>query len=430
MISEILRRYRSNKQVVVNYFSLLILQGANYLLPLIVLPYLVYVLGTERYGLIAFAQSLMTFLIVFVDFGFNLSGTREISLTKNDKSKQAEVFTAIMIIKGVLVLFSLLFLSIIVYAFERFRQDAGIYFLSFGMVLGQALFPVWFFQGIEKMKFVTFINILAKLIFTFLVFFLIKEEVDYRYVPLYNSLGFILSGALGFSLALRMVRLKKVSKVLVRSLFIDSFSLFVSNFATSLYTTSNVFLLGIFCGNNIAGIYASMEKLLLAVKNIYAPFYQAIYPWLVGQNNEKKIKFVKQLIPFLLLVGGLVVIVVLSFGGKLLFWIFNDLHIVRYALIFKILSLVAILSGLNMLFNTLFFPTIKAYKIRMKILIVGGIWHLCCSLILVNLFGIYGTSFSVVLTEFVLLIFGWFYFNRFVKDNEKINSYSDSSTGL
>ena len=83
----------NDKKIVANnYLSLLFLQGANYLLPLLILPFLVRVLGTEKFGLIMFAQSLATFLMVFVDFGFNLSGTREVSLSRQNHQKLSEIF--------------------------------------------------------------------------------------------------------------------------------------------------------------------------------------------------------------------------------------------------------------------------------------------------------------------------------------------------
>ena len=155
-----------HKIIVTNYFSLSILQIANYILPLLTLPYLVRVLGTEKFGLIMFAQALATFLTVFVDFGFNLSGTREVSVARNEKEKLSKIFSAIIIIKAGLLCLALFILFIIVKVFTRFSVDADVYFLSFGIVIGQTLFPVWFFQGIEKMKIIALINILAKVIFT------------------------------------------------------------------------------------------------------------------------------------------------------------------------------------------------------------------------------------------------------------------------
>ena len=403
---------QDKKIVAGNYLSLLILQGANYLLPLLILPFLVRVLGAERFGLIMFAQALTTFLFVFVDFGFNLSGTREISLTKVNKQQLSEIFSAIMIIKVVLTFVAFIILYLIVNLFTRFKVEAEVYYLSFGVVLGQALFPVWFFQGIEKMKFITIINIIAKIIFTLLVFVFIRVESDYILVPLFNSLGFIVAGVIGLLFSFRYITFRFPSFTLIKRLFLESSSLFVSNFAASLNTASNVFILGIFAGNTIAGIYSSMEKLILAIKNIYTPLYQAIFPWLSKQEKYKIVIIIKKMVPKIFLVSSMITIFILLLGKTILSIVYNDKSITDYANIFKILSFVSIFSAINMLYISLYFPSIKKYKTRMNILITGGLFNFLLSLLLVYIFGIYGTAFSAVTTELFLLVLGTVYFNK------------------
>jgi len=400
------------KVITSNYFSLLVLQGANYLLPLLVLPFLVRVLGAENFGLVMFAQSLATFFIVFVDFGFNLSGTREISLARNDKQKLSAIFSAIMVIKLGLLLTALSILFVIVNFFTRFNVDAEIYYLSFGVVIGQAIFPIWFYQGIEKMKFITITNIVAKSIFTLLVFVFIRLQSDYILVPIFNSLGFIIAGIFGLLFCFRFVDFKRPSLGLIKRLLMESYSLFISNLATSLYTASNVLILGIFAGNAIAGVYSSMEKLILAIKNIYSPLYQALYPWLSKQTDIIKISTIKKIQPIILMISLLVTLLILLFGKTMLSIIYNDILIISYSNIFKILGFVSIFSALNMLYNTLFFPAMKKDKLRMNILISGGLFNLALSLLLVYYFGIYGTAITVVSTELFLLILGRIYYKK------------------
>jgi PST family polysaccharide transporter len=406
----------SEKKVVAqNFLSLVMLQGANYILPLLILPYLVRVLGAEKFGLVMFAQSFAIFLTVFVDFGFNISGTREISLARGNNKKTGEIFLAIMIIKLGLLLIAFAILFFIVHTFTRFNVDSEVYLLSFGVVIGQALFPVWFFQGIEKMKVITFINILAKVIFTVLVFFLIKTESDYFKVPIYNSLGFILSGLIGFVLSFKYIEYKAPKIALIKQLLTDSSSLFVSNFATSMYTASNVFILGLFSGNVIAGVYSSMEKLILAVKNVYVPLYQALYPWVARQEDDQKKVIINKILLPVFLVSTLITLVILLFAKTILIIVYDDVLITSYANVFRILSFISLFSGLNMLYNMLYFPAIKRYKVRMNILIFGGLFNMIMNLIFVQFYNIYGVALIVTTTELLLLFIGYYYFKKLSK---------------
>jgi len=298
---------------------------------------------------------------------------------------------------------------------DRFSVDYEIYLLSFGIVIGQAIFPVWFFQGIEKMKFVTIVNVLAKVVFTILVVIYVNSSEEYKEVPIYNSLGFIVSGLLGLFLSIKYISFTAPSFKLILQLLKETSSLFVSNFATMLYTSSNVLILGFFTNNAIVGVYSSIEKLILAVKNIYTPIYQALFPWLSQQNDKKKIEVIKKTRPFILALGILITLTIFFLAKPILSIIYNDKLITEHNTVFKILSFVAIFSGINMLYNGLYFPAVKKYKLRMSILLSAGILNVILGLILVNVYNIYGTAISVFTTEFYLLLLGLYYFNKTTK---------------
>ncbi|MEN8124599.1 MAG: flippase [Bacteroidota bacterium] len=419
-----LLRNKDIKRISKNFSSLVILQGANFILPLITLPYLVRVLGTERFGLVMFAQSFALFFNVLVDFGFNLSATREISINRYDNKKINEIFSSVFVIKMGLILLSLIIISGIVMLIPRFNIDWEIYFLSFGVVIGQALFPIWYFQGIEKMSMITMINVLAKLVFTILIFVLIKFESDYLMVPVYNSVGFILAGVIGLFSALKHVNFVVPNYNRLKNLFKESAQLFVSNLSVTLYTTGNTIILGLFTNNTMVGVYSSMEKLVLAVKNLYTPIFQAIFPWLSSKNYYQIIRLTKRLILPLFTVGVIISMTIFFFANFILDIIYDNGLITSYSNVFRVLGLIAIFSALNMLFNMLFLSSLKKYKERMKIILFAGIFNVVMALLLVKQFNIYGIAVAVTLTELLLLIFGWYYFNKI--KNEEITNLTDS----
>jgi PST family polysaccharide transporter len=393
----------TRKRLIENFLSLSVLQFANYILPLITLPYLVRVLGPEKFGLIAFSQAFIGYFQILTDYGFNLSATREISINRENKEKVSEIFSSVMIIKLALMIISLILMFVIIFFFEKFRKDWIIYYLTFGMVVGQVLFPVWFFQGMEKMKYITFLNILAKVIFTVAIFVFVKESSDYLYVALLNSLGFIIAGILGlwivfrdFNVEFRIPRWEGIKYQRKEGWYI-----FISTVAISLYTISNTFILGIFTNNTIVGYYSAAEKIIRAILGFLAPISQTIYPYISKLMNESKeigAKFIRKVT---LLIGGF------SFILSFFIFIFADL-IVRIILgsqftesiiVLRIIAFLPFIIGISNVFGIQTMLTLNYKKAFSNILIFASIINITLALILVPMFKHIGISVSVLISE-------------------------------
>jgi PST family polysaccharide transporter len=393
----------TRRRLVENFLSLSVLQIANYILPLITLPYLARVLGPEKFGLIAFSQAFIGYFIILTDYGFNLSATRDISINRGNKEKVSEIFSSVMMIKFFLFLLALGIMSAIIFVFEKFRQDWKMYYLTFGMVLGQVLFPVWFFQGMERMKYITFLNILSKLIFTIAIFIFVRKVEDYLYVPLLNSLGFIVAGVLGLWLALRDfgIEFKIPSWKEIKHQLKEGWYIFISTVAISLYTISNTFILGLFANSTIVGYYSAAEKIIKAIQGLSNPISQTIYPYvskLMHESRESGIKFLRKVT---FLIGSFNLVLSLSI------FIFADL-IVKVALgaqyegsviVLRILAFLPFIIGLSNVFGIQTMLTLNFKKAFSKILIFASFLNLVLAFILVPSLKHIGISISVLISE-------------------------------
>ncbi len=281
------------KRLMSNFFSLSVLQGANYILPLLTLPYLVRVLGVEYFGLLAFATAMITYFQILTDYGFDLTATREISIHRENKEKVVEIFSSVMTIKFILMFVSFFLLASLVFIFEKFSKDVVIYFLTFGIVIGQVLFPVWFFQGMERMKYITYLNILSKVIFTIAIFVFVQEQSDYYLVPFLTSIGFMIAGIWSLYLIKKEfgISFQLQTHLTIKKYFIDGWDVFVSRIFVSLYTTINILLLGFFTNHTVVGYYAIAEKIVNAVGGLFTPANQTIYPYMAKIYNKQKEKF-------------------------------------------------------------------------------------------------------------------------------------------
>jgi len=277
------------KRFLENFLSLSILQGANYLLPLIAFPYLVRVLGPDKFGLIAFAYAFIQYFVLLTDFGFNISAVREISVNRESKEKLSEIFSSVMTIKFSIMILSFALLSVVIFTFNKFQDDWVIYYLMFGVVIGNALFPVWFFQGMERMKYITLLNILSKIIFTVGIFVVIREVTDYIYVPLFYSAGFIVSGIISFYIVLKdfKIELKFIKIRNLINIAKENLHFFLGSISGSLMNNTGTFIVGIFFDINIVGYYAAIEKIVLAFKSIFFPLMNTLYPYLSKKYIDK-----------------------------------------------------------------------------------------------------------------------------------------------
>lgn len=272
---------QEKKVLLENFLALSFLQVINYLLPLISFPYLVWVLGPEKFGLISFAQAFIQYFVLLTDYGFNLSATREISIYRNDKGKVSDIFSSVMIIKIILLALSFVLASILIYMIPKFANDWILYLFTFGMVFGNVLFPTWFFQGMERMKYITILNIVAKVIFTLSIFIFIKNPQHYVFVPLLNSCGYLSAGAISIWIIHKNfgIRFTMPGFNNIRYQWKEGWHVFISTIAISAYSNTRIFAVGLMTNNAITGFYSIAEKLINIIQSsCLIPLIQAVYP--------------------------------------------------------------------------------------------------------------------------------------------------------
>jgi len=269
------------KTVLKNFASLSVLQAITYVLPVLVLPYLFRVIGAEKFGLIAFAQAFVQYFMILTDYGFSISATKEISLCQHDPAEVNKVFSSVMTMKSLLALISLALLGSALYFIPKFRNDWLVYALSFGVVLGNTLFPVWFFQGTEKMKYIADLNIMGGILTVLCIFLSVHGPQDYLMVPLITSCVGLITGIWGQYIVFKHLGLsfRFPGYENLRRQIKAGWDIFVSNVAINAYTTTRIFAVGLLTNNATTGFYSIAEKLAGLCQTFpLASFSQALFP--------------------------------------------------------------------------------------------------------------------------------------------------------
>lgn len=291
-----------------NAASLYAIQFANYILPLITVPYLVRVLGPAGFGAVAFGQSLIAYFVLFVDYGFALSATRKISVERNDLIGVNQIVFNVWAAKTLLCIAGFAVLLPLLILVPKLREVALLLLILYGTVIGNVLFPIWLFQGMEKMVAITVINLVMRLLVVIGIFTLIHRPEDYLLYAGLTSLGSIGTGLAGVVVAYHMFKLHFIipSWRGIWQALVEGWTLFLSTASVSLYTVGNAFILGLLTNHTVVGYYSAAEKIVKAILGLLGPISQAAYPRfskLAAESKEKALLWARRMLIFMGSVG-------------------------------------------------------------------------------------------------------------------------------
>jgi len=273
--------------LVENFISLGIIQGINYLLPLITIPFLFNRLGVENYGLVNFSFAFIQYFLILTDFGFGLSATRFIASNRDDMGVVNRFLNSACLSRLFMACVSFMVLLLCMFTIPKFADHKLFTILFFGQVIGNVLNPSWFFQGMEKMKFNTIVHVTTRLVSILPLFVIVRKPEDYIYIPICYSGGSIIAGLCSMTIIKTQFKMKffftSISEIW--SVTRDSAKYFLSRLSVSFFTNTNAFVLGLVCGDVAVGYYTLAEKIYVALNSLYGPVNQTIFPYMTKNRN-------------------------------------------------------------------------------------------------------------------------------------------------
>lgn len=263
-------------------------QFASYVFPLITVPYLSRVLNPEKFGLVMYGQAFVWYFITLSDYGFNLTATRRIAVHKDDPAAVSAIFNAVMWAKTMLMAAGFAAMTAAVFSVPRLRAEWPLFFISFLTVVGGVLFPMWLYQGLEKLRLAAIRDFAGKLIATALVFVLVKEQSDYLLASAIQSGAGVITGAISliavpFLFGIRIGRPRWPD--IVESLR-EGWPVFLSLASLTVIFSTNIFILGLVATPAQLGHYMAANRLIVAVRMLVGPAVTALYPYISRMAAE------------------------------------------------------------------------------------------------------------------------------------------------
>lgn len=331
------------KSLFKNTVFLYILTFSNYFFGLITLPYETRVLGPEAFGVLGFAAAFYTYFYIIFDFGFILCGTKKIAELSGDVKSQEKVLSGIITAKLLLFISTALLFVIICSFVDQLKNYSTILLLYLIYAGVTCLIPDYLYRGIENMKMITYRTVLVRFIFTCLIFIFLRHPEQVYLIPLFNIIGTVCALIWIFYDIKHNLRMsiKFVPISYAFTLLKESFLYFTSRIASTIYSATNLVILGfIYPGSNVLGYYTSVDKVRSLAAQAASPVADSFYPYMIRTKDYKKLFKISVILESLII---LACVVLWIYSKEFCMLIFGSEYIDAYKLLRYSIPLIAII---------------------------------------------------------------------------------------
>ncbi|WP_290214018.1 oligosaccharide flippase family protein [Planococcus notacanthi] len=406
MVTNTLKKIFSSN-VFKNGAWLYVLQIFNTLVPFLTLPYITRVMGSSSFGFFSFSLNIIGYFQVLVEYGFNLSASRKIAIT-NDKKEINRIFSSIMVIKLLLCFITFIVMFFIIILFDIKKEQSLTMFILYLLVVGSSIQQTWLFQGLQRMKYITIISVIARSISLILIFVFVKNADDlYLYSFLY-AFTFLFSGIASLILVFKTLKIKFVLpsyQDIILELR-DGWHTFTTSAMTKIFSGFGITTLGITSTEAAVGIYSAIQKIPLIISMMFAPISQAIFPYISKHYTDSfnkglnKVKVIGLYVMPIIIFISLVLVVESESLVRILF----GEEYAEYSFLLIPLTCWMFFSVLNNFLGIQILVAsgyLKEYSTAFKL---GLLALLIVNIVFGSIWGVFGIALAAFVGEFILSI--------------------------
>ena len=390
-----------------NFFNLIINQGINILIALLATRILFSTLGEAQYGLVNLALSVVLLSSITVSYGYHLNGPKRIALFRDESAKKETLINEIIATRIIIAFGMAIILFCLTYFFGFFKSYAALLYYSLILLFSQALFPMFYFQGNDKIAWASLVNAFAKVAYLLLIVLFIKRPEDAIYVNFLFGITALIVYTVSWTIIYKNEKIKWVWVSIhnIKKRFVENFQFFISSIAGHVSIHGGLIILSNFVNNSVLGEFALAQKIALLMRMVPDFFNQAILQKASILFKSDKAEF-KRYVNLIFIIGlsitfamGLIAVIF----SKWIIFLLAGSQVLYSETILKILAFIPFMSMLN--FNNM----IKILVDEKKHLLTKATWLTAIvMLILATIggyyYGGYGLSIALVITEIVSFI--------------------------
>lgn len=399
-------------KVIKNYTYNVIYQIFVLIIPLVTMPYVSRVLGSEGIGINAYTNSVITYFILFGSIGVNMYGNRAVAYVREDIAKLTKIFWEITFLKFITIGMSYIIFMFFLYHVQNYRS---FYLYQSILIIAAGVDISWFFMGMEEFKKIVLRNIIIKIVSLLSIFIFVKTQDDIGLYICILATSTLLGNLVLWSSLSKFIRKPAFKSLNVIRHLGPTIALFIPQIAMQMYFVLNKTMLGYLTNIQNVGYYENADKIIKIVLTFATSISTVMLPRmanLYSRGDLKKIqKYLINSFDFVSAICFPMAFGLSAIAPKFSVWFFGSQFLVTGELI-PILSIIIIFMGWgSVLGDQYLLPTNKTKYYTITVT-TGAIVNVVMNILLIIYFDIYGTVYAIIISEAVVVFTQLLFINK------------------
>lgn len=398
-----------NRTLLKNVASLGVVQVVNYIFPLLTIPYVSRIIGPEGFGLINYIAAFVSYFVLIVYYGFDLTATRKIAVDPENIEIRSKVFSEVTCARLLLFIITIIGFMICISSVPLLNSNVKLSLVLFLTVISALLTPQYVFQGLQRLPVLSILTLVKGVINTSLIFLFVSEKEDLLLYASISVFSNFLISLISILYVILVIKIKFTFYSIKHSLAIlkEGRLIFFSSIIFSLYTTTNIIILGFFAGAKTIGYYTTAVSFIIIVQSVVnIPLSSSLYPYIgkaFAESQENGMLKLRKIVPLVFYFTAAICLGILIFAPFIVFLIYGK-SFEGSIISVQILSFLPLISAMSSLMGIQTMLNLRMDNLFLKITSFAACFSLVLNLLLGYYFSYIGTSISYIVTEVVLCI--------------------------
>ena len=397
-----------------NFGYNLLLTFCNYLFPLITYPYVSRVLGVDKIGMCNFVDGIINYFVLFSAMGIGSYGVREIAKCRDNIALRSKVFSNLIALNLCGTFFAVIILVLFTLFLPSFQPYRPFLWLGCVKLIFNVFLIDWFFQGLQKFKYITACSVFVRLVYVISVFVFVHDKEDAAIYFAFLVMTTVINAVINWNYSQKYRTLS--FKSLTLSLYLTPvLVLGYYRILTSMYTSFNVVFLGFTSGDAEVGYFTTATKLYAIIMGVFTAFTTVMVPKvseLLAKGEKRKLQEIGDKTFSLLMAISLPIIALCFFCADDIILVLSGKGYEGAYVPFRIVIFLLVIIGMEQIIIQQFLLASNSNRSVFAVSTTGACVGIFLNIILTPKLGAIGSAISWGLSEVSVLLAGIYYLRK------------------